>query len=322
MRIIRNRAQAVLYDFWRSVPARGKVLIPASTCEVVPVTYMKLGMDFELVDIECSTQSMDLELAEQMLQKDPSIQALHYVYNYGYEEKSIGQKLRYLREKYSIQVIEDKCLCLPCLHEPRHIFSDLILFSTGYGKYVDVGGGFGYLNEMWKAYFRWNPIPFSKQALREMKQSIDISREKARPYPMRSARLDWLENKCLEDEEAYMQTVLQAVEQMKVHKEKLNAIYSECIPKEVQLPYGFHAWRFQIRTDQSEQICAEIFREGLFASRHYQSLGNGLFSAKDFPRASEERNKIVNLFNDCHYTEEMATRTAKIIARVIDGGKI
>ncbi|MCR2026825.1 hypothetical protein [Anaerotruncus colihominis] len=257
-----------------------------------------------------------------MLQKDASIQALHYVYNYGYEEESVDRKLQYLKETYSIQVIEDKCLCLPCLREPQHVFSDLILFSTGYGKYVDVGGGFGYLNEMWKEHFRWNPIPFSKQALQEMKQSIHISREKASLYPMQSARLDWLENRRLEDEEAYMRTVLQATEQMKAHKEKLNAIYSEWIPKEVQLPHGFHTWRFQIRTDQSERICAEIFREGLFASRHYQSLGNGVFSAKDFPKASEEHNQIVNLFNDCHYTEEMATRTAKIIARVVCGGKI
>ena len=98
MRIVRNRAQAILYDFWCSVPVRGKVLIPASTCEVIPVTYMKLGMDFELVDIKRGTQSMDLELAEQMLQKDASIQALHYVYNYGYEEESVDRKMQYLKE--------------------------------------------------------------------------------------------------------------------------------------------------------------------------------------------------------------------------------
>ena len=55
-----------------------------------------------------------------------------------------------------------------------------------------------------------------------------------------------------------------------------------------------------------------LFNAGLFASSHYASLG-GIMGPGKFPMAKRLADEVVNLFNDIHYTLEMAEKTAKIV---------
>ncbi len=53
MLIIRNRAQAVLYEYAKQFLERGKtILIPCNTCESIPLAYQKIGIPFEMIDIK------------------------------------------------------------------------------------------------------------------------------------------------------------------------------------------------------------------------------------------------------------------------------
>jgi hypothetical protein len=56
-----------------------------------------------------------------------------------------------------------------------------------------------------------------------------------------------------------------------------------------------------------------ISSAGLFASRHYASLV-GIFGSGIGVNSAALAGSILNLFNDFHYTVDMAERTARIVA--------
>jgi hypothetical protein len=71
-------------------------------------------------------------------------------------------------------------------------------------------------------------------------------------------------------------------------------------------------WRFNLRLAHKEAVLGRIFEAGLFASSHYQSLV-GIMGEGTGTHASDLDMHVLNLFNDHHYTIEMAERTARII---------
>ena len=57
-----------------------------------------------------------------------------------------------------------------------------------------------------------------------------------------------------------------------------------------------------------------IFANGLFASSHYASLA-GIMTNGRAPIAESLADEVVNLFNDHHFTIEMAERVCEIIVK-------
>ena len=234
-----------------------------------------LCLDKPLVDIQpnnlCIDQSAVLRLA-------PSAAMLLFVHTYGVEDNFYEFFAQVKEVNPNLIIVDDKCLCLPDLNMDDTPV-DLVLYSTGAKKMVELGGGsIGYIADQWE----YDEV--------EVEPNDYLTNEK------------WL----LDTKQMYIK-----MDAMISHKEKLNAIYRDMLPASIQLPAQYQHWRFNILTDKKDEILKALFAEGLFASNHYQSL------SLDCAIANNLHNYVVNLFNDQYYTKEQAIRTCEIINSII-----
>lgn len=321
MLVIRNRAQSILFDFCKETYTDGVVLLPISTCDILPITYKKLGIPFEFVDMNEKSLSMDLDLIEKRLHSGPPVWAVHYVYNLGFDSFEATERLDKIKENYNVILIEDRCLCRPKIDSSPDPKADISLYSTGYGKYIDIGGGFAWLQDQWKEKFIMNKLTFIDSDLTNMKKEIqDCIREK-REFREEFAKTNWLESNSIFNQTDYIDNVKKICKKMDLHKAEINCHYRQNLPKEILVGQEFENWRFQIRTNKTDEILQSLFENGYFASKHYRPLVP-MFSKNEFPCAMHIWNTTVNLFNDFHYTVEMADRTAEIIREVLDKSTI
>ncbi|MFZ2800660.1 MAG: hypothetical protein WAZ30_10580, partial [Syntrophorhabdus sp.] len=56
--IFANRASGILYWFLKAYP-EGTYILPANICPVVPLTFRKAGVEFELLDINPGNLCLD-----------------------------------------------------------------------------------------------------------------------------------------------------------------------------------------------------------------------------------------------------------------------
>jgi hypothetical protein len=283
-----RRASAILYNLLRSRGDKRPYLIPANVCSAVPETFLAAQHPFEVVDIEEPTLEIDRDGCLARLRERPDHYAgIVFVHSYGNEgdPTSFFDEMRSIRSE--LFVIDDKCLCRPdCDGRTLSTAADVTLFSTGYAKYADLGGGgFAHLRP---------DVPYDDD---------------------HEATVEWLDpgEPEIPWSEHRMRTEAEA-EAADRNKNALNAIYTEGLPRERQLPAALQRWRFNIRVPEPDLLVARLFEAGLFASRHYPSLG-GQYSAGEFPVASRVRGEIVNLFNDRYFDEERAQLAMQVVLR-------
>lgn len=272
-----HRASKVLYDYLKSVSISNKPwILPANICDCVPQTFAEAGVLIEYVDIEQNTWCINQQQTLQHLETGNYAGVL-YVHSYGVEDTphDFFRKIKNINS--DIYIVDDRCLCLPQL-QMNDTIADLILFSTGAKKQVNLnGGGYSLGNQT-------------------------ISRCDVRGDSFLSGD-DWIYDfDSLEIQKA------KAV----IHRERLNKIYRENLPKCLQLEEKYQHWRFNIMVENKDEILKALFDNGLFASGHYKSQSDNCSTAKYL---SEH---VINLFNDFYYTEEKVIRTCEII-RKIDG---
>jgi hypothetical protein len=258
-----HRASAILFDVAAS--HHGPWLIPANVCDIVPQTLRGAGRTFELVDIDPETLEPSREQIDERARHSAGVV---FVRTYGavHDADAFFASLKAQRQDFVI--VDDRCLCRPDVDGAAiSPHADATLFSTGYAKYVDLGGG-GFAHVV------------------EDRQSS--------PPP------SWSE---------YRERVVAECARVDAIKQRLNAIYREIIPEEVQLPPELCTWRFNIRVARAEELVRAIFAAGLFASRHYAPLERG------FPHAALLHDEIVNLFNDRYFDEDKAVRAAELVRR-------
>lgn len=318
--VYRIRAQAVIFEFYKNYcNSNFTFLLPANTCEIIPVTLMKLNIPFITIDINKKTMSMDLDTVEKLLEDSKeNIQGIHYVFSYGHEIETEKKRLKEIKEKFGIVIISDKCLCKPDL-EYYDNFSDLTVFSTGYSKYTDVGfGGFGFIDNKYNNFdYLHQKYSFEPNTLQHLKELYTECKRKNIAFPRKASKLNWLNNEFIRDIDSYKATVKTETEKSCIHKSKINKIYDDIFPDDIKLGKDFNNWRYNILLDKNSNALEKLFENGLFASKHYASLGEGYMSDDICRNAVNMQNKIINLFNDFHYSEEQAYNTAKIIMKCI-----
>jgi len=261
MILFRDRASTVLYDVLMTLNKDIKFLLPLNICPIVPDTFLEAGLKFEFVDIDLKTLCMDKKLALEAIKNDKSISGILFVKTFGIElnTEDFYQKIKALNRNFF--VIDDQCLSFPKFDfDINNSFASLVLFSSGYSKYVDIGyGGFGFLKD----------IEF-KESLQDNKNSklfLDYQNEIKGKIPLISE-----------------------------HKSKLNAIYQKGIPSNMHLGRSFESWRFSVLIDKKNDLLEAIFQEqGLFASSHYAPIDS---KYKDNPIQNSNTyrisSKIVN----------------------------
>ena len=275
-RVFSYRANKILFNFLRSNDLQGKVILPANICHDVVETLVYAGYTLHFVDIDARTLCLDWKQAIALAKEAC---AILFVHTYGVEDNYSDFFAAARKENPKIAIIDDRCLCFPCLDLVR-TDADLVLYSTGEKKQVDLGiGGIGYVADGWK----YVDIQVPENAV--------LKNDK------------WTPNKA--EIEKKMDAVI-------AHKEKLNAIYRSNLAKHVmRLPDPYQHWRFHIIVPYKGDVLKAIFDSGLFASGHYAVQGG------ECPIATNLHAIVINLFNDFYYTEEQAQKTCDVILEVL-----
>ncbi len=269
------RANKILYNFICSNNINGTVLLPSNICKDVIEVLKYAGLTLNFLDISKDTLCID---QNQIKENIHSASLLLFVHTYGAEIcfDDFFKELKLINPLLTI--VDDRCLCIPYLKKTSSS-ADLVLYSTGEKKQVDLGkGGIGYVSKN----LNYEEV--------EIKDSSCLTNE------------SW------EFDKELFET--KKKETLK-HKEKLNAIYFENLSNVNQLNKDFQNWRFNILTDKKEQVLKALFSEGLFASSHYAPHTN------IHAHAAELHKNVINLFNDLYYSEQQALRTCEIINKII-----
>jgi len=312
------RASTILYNYLKRLEPGYEFLIPANVCPIVPAVFHKAGVHFRLVDICKDTYFINESIVTEILDREPTKKGLLYVRTFGHTTQNKTWFDR-LKIKYNdIKIIDDRCLCKPSMDNDIITDSvDMVLFSTGYAKYVEFGsGGYAVLSD--EVFDNYKPtrdkydINDHKFLIEKFNNSI-LSRS---PFIYKESY--WLDMS--ERDEAWHEYKSRIEIQMpksQSQKETINNIYSSEIPRGIWLGENFNDWRFNILVDNKEKLLKEIFDTGLFASSHYASL-SGIFSVESAPEADNLHSKIVNLFNDFRINPHQALHISEIVKRHIN----
>jgi hypothetical protein len=310
--LLAPRASTLLYELLRAREASAPFLLPANICPIVPITFLKAGVPFEFVDIAPGSLGMDLDQVwDRLRQNDGDRGGLLYGHTYG-DPDTPWEFFRALKESWPhLLLIDDRCLCEPDLVPREEPAVDVTLYSTGYAKIVDIGfGGYAFAGDY--VSHRHISLPFTRADLTALEAGYKASLAESRPYRYHDS--NWLETDSqLPTWDDYAGRFSAAIPESLAHRTEINAVYNSMVPVELRLPERFQVWRYNVRHVAAEHLLQSISAAGLFASRHHASLA-GIFGSGIGVNAAALAGSILNLFNDFHYTLDMAERTARIVS--------
>lgn len=284
MILFEKRAAKVLYKVLKKIQNK-KFLLPLNVCPIVPDTFKKANKEFKFIDIDLKTLCMDEKLVLKAIKNDKTIDGLLFVKTFGIslDVQPLFKKVKKLNK--NIFIIDDMCPCRQEFdYDIDNSYANMALFSSGYSKYVDIGyGGYGFLKD---------------------NEFLNIFKDK-------SQNKNFLK---------YKKKIEKQLPLMDKHKNKMNKIYSENLPKNIFLGKEFNGWRFSLLVNNKDKILQKIFDvDGLFASSHYPQVDyNYMKKPQENTNAYIIQNKILNLFNDFRYTEEQALYTCKVINNILE----
>lgn len=308
-----RRASTILYNLLVGRGDRRPFLLPANICPIVPITFLKAGVPFEFVDLSPLDWQMDLNAADSLLASG-GYGGLLYAHTYGEPSTPRDFFRRWRGLDASLLLIDDRCLCPPQSPAEADDAAHVSLYSSGYAKFVDLGfGGYAFLAE--DVPYRETRLPFDPEALRALE--AEYKRVVAAREPYRYRDSDWLETEPPDQGwEEYWRLVSGAIPSVWEHRRALNEIYESRLPAGLSLPPAYQNWRYNLLVPDKERVLRAIFAAGLFASSHYASLA-GIFAPGRCPQAEALAGRVVNLFNDRHYTAEMAEQTCEVILKCL-----
>lgn len=309
--VYENRASAILYNLLLAQPRRTAWLLPANVCPIVPLTFRKAGRSFEFVDIEEATLCMSRSDVLERLHATPDrYGGVLFVRTYGVEEAFDDLFDELKRCSPTTLVIDDRCLCPPCLDEPASSVADGMLFSTGYAKPVDLGfGGFAWLAD--DIAYRRHGLRYRSEDLESLTSAIKASIARGQRFEYEDT--DWLDSGAPATSiDEYRSSIRAGARESAALKSRINRVYRNGLPESICLDDRFQNWRFQILVPQKDRLLAALFDSGLFASSHYADL-TGIFSEGVSPEAARLHRQVVNLFNDRYFSEDQAEQTVALV---------
>lgn len=316
MRILERRAATALYRILRGRGDRRPWVVPANACPVVACCFQAAGVPMKLVDLDPGTllpsEDRTLELVER-----GGFGGVLFIRTYGFIDDR-SRFFRALREaERELTIVDDRAVCEPELSGELPEGVDALLFSTGPRKPVDMGWGGGCIARPRLPYLV-EASTFSEDVRDQVDAAVKKAVAAGDPLDVRHAR--WLDAREVTEGEAsdWFRRLPESLELARALRGERNAIYAGAIRQSCRLGSAYDTWRFQLRVPRAGVLIDELFSAGLFASRHYASLGRWLEPGTRFPVAEALERDVVNLFNDHNVTREMADRTAAIVSRHID----
>ena len=303
-----NRACSLLYSFIREHADR-LWLLPVNVCPDVPLTFCLAKVAFKFVDINSHTLCIDINEVEKILHQSTSGSiGLLFVRTYGVLKDTSNDFKRLKSVCRDTLIIDDRCLCVP-ERTPSFWGADMILYSTGHCKQIDLGGG-GLAFYQRMELYKIDPLLEYNGTDEEIiyKEAFKQGR------PLESIPDGWLRMDRYLSPDDYLSKIEEAIPERLAYKEQINRIYAKNLPSSIQLSQEFQTWRFNIVVESSakEAILSNLFKQGLFASSHYHSV-NRLFDNVKYANSDDLYSCVINLFNDKYYTKEQAINTCEII---------
>ena len=312
MIVYEKRASAILFNFLSSNRTSKTYLLPANVCPLVPLVFLKAGVNYEFVDINLKTLCIDENTALEKLKNCRNLYTgVFFVRTYGIEGafEAFFNKIKQINR--NIIIVDDKCLTMPDFTKHYSTIADVVLNSTGYAKCIDVNfGGYGFISEKYK-YCAAKRIAYKPEDMDNLTEKYKKALESRKKFKYIDA--NWLDNGVPTISfSKYKTLVNREIPRIIKLKKKINDIYNKNLPRDIQLDSAFQNWRYNIIVPQKEKLLSKIFANKLFASTHYASL-NGIFSNGYSENAEKLHSMVVNLFNDRYFDEEKALQTARIV---------
>jgi hypothetical protein len=211
------------------------------------------------------------------------------------------------KEFPEIYLIDDRCLCFPDRTYSNSLF-DLVLFSTGPRKQIDLGyGGFGLVKGS----------VLERQNLTRSIKDFEYVRSLIKELPeiekwKDAAYLNWFEAKQYDHTEDYFNELNKSLTIQVLYKKNLKEIYYKNIPQEFLMNEKYNDWRVQIRVKNKKKLLEMIFNAGMFAGDHFRSLGTW-FDKREFPVGERLEREVVNLFIDFNIKPDQALQLSLLI---------
>tara|TARA_R110001592_G_scaffold267950_3_gene534114 strand:- start:1276 stop:2238 length:963 start_codon:yes stop_codon:yes gene_type:complete len=305
----RSRASSFIYQLARE--HKGVWLIPDNICHAVYVDIYMAGSTIELMDVDSETLGLNTDKVTDYLKRN-EVAGIVLVRAFGSLKVNYESFFAFIKDHYpEVYIIDDRCLCFPQFNAPTETSADMILYSTGYSKVVDIGYG-GYCFS--KSKLEPVSMEFSESDEDKFDSFFKRSIQTGEPISERSLKsicdLSWINHSQINTGQ-YFDELKEKFDMVKLQKAKLNEIYGT-INKEMIVGSEFNDWRFNLLLSNRSGILKKIFDQGLFASHHYYPLGL-FFNFQYQSTWNRLCGGILNLFNDFRMTEEGAIRIVKII---------
>lgn len=326
--VAQTRASAILFHLASSRPEKdGVYLVPANACPVVPLAITTAGRKVEFLDINATHLAMCPEKIRARLCDPgrPPVAGIVFIRPYGAIQQAAIDFRQLKRLSGNTLMIDDRCSAIPEL-DPGSLSdsgADVYLYSTGYGKYVDLReGGYAFLDPSVDYQNHWRPqASFVAQHYRQLecRWKSHFSGQLAGEFWDRETRsLGWLDSRPLALSQAeYMDAINERIEPIRRQKLLADQIYQSHIPGEAFIGDQFNDWRHQLVVAGKMQLLELLFANELFASGHYDTTAR-LFSNYDYPQSDHLYSRVINLFNDFNLTEAQMISVARLVKRHLE----
>lgn len=304
----RSRASSFIYQ--KAQENQGTWLIPDNICHAVYVSIRSAGSNPKLVDINENTWELDTNQVLDLLRSN-EVAGIIMVRAFGSNEVNYDEFFDLIKASYpKVYIIDDRCLCFPEF-EVKNTSADMLLYSTGYSKVVDLGfGGYSFSkNKMAPIEAKFSSTD-AMQFDSFFKRSIESESALTEQQLNEICNMSWLDHESFTTT-TYIESIKNKFDLVKTRKKKLNSIYNNIRP-ELTLNKQLNNWRYNLMLRNRNEVMAKIFEAKLFASSHYHPLG--LFLDSQYQSTWVRFHKgILNLFNDMRVEEEDVERIVKIV---------
>ena len=313
--ILSNRALSILYNFLSTYKNEGyTLLLPSNICHDVFFLILNLEFPFLIIDIENDNLCIDRKKVQDFIKSSDKVILL---YNHTYGNLFIPYDFfkEIKNSSSSAIIIDDRCLCFPSMEiTSSDDYIDLIIYSTGHGKQIDLGiGGFGFIKTTYNLLQHKVDFDEKKYSILKSLFNSDINKLINAKSLLTTCLIPKVE---IASDNNYQKEIEKEGEKWNKHKIKLRTIYETLFSVTIQMPVAFNNWRFNILVKNKNQILEKIFENNLFASSHYPSIGTKINST-NCKVANQLHCDVLNLFIDKYYTEEMALKTTKIVNQLL-----
>lgn len=313
--VTNKRASSIIYDYFM-LRKEYKVYFPSNICPIVVAVAIKVGIEFEFVDICQTTSCIDLDEFKKRNISKKSI--LFFVLMYSGED-NYNESLTLIKNKFDCKIVLDKCLCYPDDFKLAQ-YADILLYSTYISKPITLKKfGLGVINSKIIQYFNIHSVSFSEKEESELALILNNINDCAVEF-RKKAEGDWLRysNNCLTIEELnnYLKEIILKIKSIRLIKHNNHQIYKKWITRNDVVFLGNEDWRTNIlfhNKTQRDFILHKVFHAGYFASAHYQDVSClGSFDKVSL-NSKFIADRVINLFNDI-----VSQQDAKQIALIIN----